>query len=128
MSEIQYQPTIDDMINLPSPGSAQIAPDGRHVAYLVSKPDWEQNERITHSGWQAKACRATQITFARHPARSALVAGMAAAAFLSQREAIQPRKSTAISLWWRSTALTQVRRGNRRLPLCAEMENRLNSP
>ena len=41
----KHIPTIDELIELPQPGDAQIAPNGAHVAYTVSTPDWEQNER-----------------------------------------------------------------------------------
>ncbi len=88
MSEIQYQPTIDDMINLPSPGSAQIAPDGRHVAYLVSKPDWEQNERITQLWLAGESLpEPRQITFARQSSKMPRWSPDGCwLAFLSQRE------------------------------------------
>lgn len=45
--EPTHKPTIDDMINLPIPGDAQISPDGKHIAYTLGKPDWEENQRIT---------------------------------------------------------------------------------
>ncbi len=88
MSDTQYQPTIDDMINLPAPISAQIAPDGRHVAYLVSKPDWEKNERITQiwlAGFRLPEPR--QITFASQSSKMPRWSPDGKwLAFLSQRE------------------------------------------
>ncbi|MCE5208114.1 MAG: S9 family peptidase [Chloroflexi bacterium] len=47
MTETPYFPGIDDMINLPQPEDARISPDGRQVAFTISTPDWEQNERIS---------------------------------------------------------------------------------
>jgi dipeptidyl aminopeptidase/acylaminoacyl peptidase len=37
-------PTIDQTLELKTPGSVEISPDGRWVAYTVSETDWEANE------------------------------------------------------------------------------------
>jgi dipeptidyl aminopeptidase/acylaminoacyl peptidase len=41
-------PTIDDLINVKSLGSAQISPDGKYVAYTVTETDWKQDAFVTH--------------------------------------------------------------------------------
>ena len=46
MAEKPTLPTIDDMLNLPEASDAQISPDGQYIAFTLSTPDWEQNERI----------------------------------------------------------------------------------
>ncbi len=40
-------PTIDDVINLPVPSDAQLSPDGRHVVYVVTTPDWDENRYVS---------------------------------------------------------------------------------
>lgn len=40
-------PSIDEIIALPEVGDAQISPDGRHVVFTLTQPDWQQNEYIT---------------------------------------------------------------------------------
>jgi len=46
MNSQKHFPTIDEMIELPEPGDAQISPYGIHIAYTVTRPDWKQNEMI----------------------------------------------------------------------------------
>jgi dipeptidyl aminopeptidase/acylaminoacyl peptidase len=46
MKSQKHFPTIDEMIELPEPGDAQISPDGRFIAYTVTQPDWKQNEMV----------------------------------------------------------------------------------
>jgi dipeptidyl aminopeptidase/acylaminoacyl peptidase len=66
-------PTIDELVELPRPDDAQIAPNGAHVAYTVSTPDWEQNEYISQI-WlvETDADQATprQLTFAKEASHS----------------------------------------------------------
>ena len=40
-------PTIDDVLNLPVPSDAQLSPDGRHVAYVATTPDWAENRYVS---------------------------------------------------------------------------------
>jgi dipeptidyl aminopeptidase/acylaminoacyl peptidase len=69
----KHIPTIDELIELHQPDDAQIAPNGAHVAYTVSTPDWEQNEHISQI-WlvETDADRATprQLTFAKEASKS----------------------------------------------------------
>ena len=44
----QRAPTVDDLLNLRTISSAQISPDGRRVAYLVSQADWNTDAFVTH--------------------------------------------------------------------------------
>jgi dipeptidyl aminopeptidase/acylaminoacyl peptidase len=46
MKNKMHFPTIDEMIELPELEGAQISPDGRYIAYTVTRPDWKQNEMI----------------------------------------------------------------------------------
>lgn len=39
-------PSIDEIIALPEIGDVQISPDGKHAAFTVTQPDWQQNEYI----------------------------------------------------------------------------------
>lgn len=68
MNEEKHVPTIDELIELPRPGDAQIAPDGARVAYVVRTPDWEKNE-YTSQIWLVETApaqaRPRQLTFAR---------------------------------------------------------------
>jgi dipeptidyl aminopeptidase/acylaminoacyl peptidase len=59
-----YLPTIDDMIELPEPGDAQISPDGSQIAYIVKKVDWKQNDSISQI-WLVKTngSEPRQLTF-----------------------------------------------------------------
>ena len=41
-------PAIDDLIQLTTPGQAQISPDGKYVAYTVRQADFEQNAYVAH--------------------------------------------------------------------------------
>lgn len=43
----KHAPTIDELIELPDPGAAEISPDGAHVVYTVTTPDWKQNTFLT---------------------------------------------------------------------------------
>ncbi|MCP4537180.1 MAG: prolyl oligopeptidase family serine peptidase [Chloroflexi bacterium] len=69
----KHIPTIDELIELPQPDDAQIAPNGTHVAYIVRTPDWEQNEHISQI-WMVEtdADQATprQLTFAKEGSKS----------------------------------------------------------
>jgi hypothetical protein len=47
MGETHHVPTIDELIELPRPGDAQLSPAGDRVAYTVVKPDWEANEYVS---------------------------------------------------------------------------------
>jgi dipeptidyl aminopeptidase/acylaminoacyl peptidase len=42
--EQEKTPTFQDILNLKSPGSPVISPDGRFVLYTVREADWEKNE------------------------------------------------------------------------------------
>jgi dipeptidyl aminopeptidase/acylaminoacyl peptidase len=35
--------TLDSLIELPTPSDPQLSPDGKWVAYIVDRPDWEEN-------------------------------------------------------------------------------------
>ena len=41
-------PTIEDLMNLKSAGSARISPDGTKVAYTVTETDFDQDAYVTH--------------------------------------------------------------------------------
>jgi len=73
MENENHVPTIDELIELPRPGDAQIAPDGAHVAYIVSTPDWEQNEHISQI-WLIETnqdgAKPRQLTFAKQASTS----------------------------------------------------------
>ncbi|MCB9452188.1 MAG: S9 family peptidase [Anaerolineaceae bacterium] len=59
-------PTIDELIELPLPLDAQIAPDGEYVAYMVRTPDWKENAYIMQL-WlvgTAGGSEPRQLTFA----------------------------------------------------------------
>lgn len=43
MTNEAHIPTIDELIELPSPRDPQLSPDGSHVAYVVSKANWKDN-------------------------------------------------------------------------------------
>ncbi len=43
----QRAPTVDDLLNLRTASSAQISPDGRRIAYLVSQADWNSDAFVT---------------------------------------------------------------------------------
>ncbi len=45
--------TIVDLLSVPGLGDPQLSPDGRHVLYTLSEPDWEKNERVSHV-WRAE--------------------------------------------------------------------------
>jgi len=61
-----HVPTIDEMIELPRISNARISPDGSRVAYVVSTPDWKQNEHITQI-WLvgAEGIPARQLTYGK---------------------------------------------------------------
>ncbi|MBN1873373.1 MAG: prolyl oligopeptidase family serine peptidase [Anaerolineae bacterium] len=68
MTDEKHIPTIDELIELPRPTDAQIAPDGTRVAYVVNRPDWEQNTYISQiwlveTGGEQPQPR--QLTFAK---------------------------------------------------------------
>jgi dipeptidyl aminopeptidase/acylaminoacyl peptidase len=59
-------PIIDDLIELPLPVDAQIAPGGDYVAYTVRTPDWKENAYVTQL-WlvaTAEGSQPRQLTFA----------------------------------------------------------------
>ncbi len=41
-------PTVDELISVKSIGTAQIAPDGKRVAFTVGEADWKQDAYVTH--------------------------------------------------------------------------------
>ena len=68
MNEEKHVPTIDELIELPRPEDAQIAPDAARVAYVVRTPDWDKNEYASQI-WLVETAPAQakprQLTFAR---------------------------------------------------------------
>src|ERR1043165_6738016 len=46
--------TLIDVINVPLVTDPQISPDGKHVLYVRSDPDWKADRRITHI-WKINA-------------------------------------------------------------------------
>src|SRR3954451_13905229 len=46
-------PTIDQSLSMKSASGAQISPDGRYVAYVVTQTNWEDNE-FTQQIWIAQ--------------------------------------------------------------------------
>lgn len=40
--------SIVDIINVPSVGDPELSPDGRAVAYVISRADWERNRTVSH--------------------------------------------------------------------------------
>jgi hypothetical protein len=44
MENERHTPTIKELIDLPEPADAQISPDGMRVAFVVRKPDWQENK------------------------------------------------------------------------------------
>lgn len=64
-------PTIDDMIELPVPGDAQLSPDGEHVVYMVRSTDWEQSQYV-YQLWLISSSGGTprQLTFAKQSSYS----------------------------------------------------------
>ena len=40
-------PTIDESLSMKSAGGAQISPDGRYVAYIVTQTNWDENDFVT---------------------------------------------------------------------------------
>src|SRR5512142_65700 len=46
-------PTIDQSLSMKSAGGAQISPDGRYVAYVVTQTNWEEND-FTQQIWIAQ--------------------------------------------------------------------------
>src|SRR3954454_271930 len=46
-------PTIDQSLSMKSAAGAQISPDGRYVAYVVTQTNWEDNE-FTQQIWIAQ--------------------------------------------------------------------------
>jgi Tol biopolymer transport system component len=73
MDNSQHIPTIDELIELPEPDDAQIAPGGDYVAYVVRRPDWERNEYVSQI-WLVNVNTAQaeprQLTFARQSSTS----------------------------------------------------------
>jgi dipeptidyl aminopeptidase/acylaminoacyl peptidase len=67
MDSDKHVPTIDELMELPEPGDAQISPNGAHVAYVVSTPDWEENEHVSQI-WLVEVTKAEaaprQLTYA----------------------------------------------------------------
>ena len=43
-------PTIDQSLSMKSVSAAQISPDGRYVAYVVTQTNWEEND-FTQQIW-----------------------------------------------------------------------------
>ncbi|HSK09913.1 MAG TPA: S9 family peptidase, partial [Vicinamibacterales bacterium] len=48
LAQATKPPTVDELLNLKTVGSAQISPDGAYVAYTVSSTDWKQDAFVTH--------------------------------------------------------------------------------
>ncbi len=46
-SDKRITPTIDDLLNLPVPSDARLSPNGRHVVYVVTTPDWAENRYVS---------------------------------------------------------------------------------
>jgi dipeptidyl aminopeptidase/acylaminoacyl peptidase len=57
-------PTFEDMINLKSPGSPLISPDGRWILFAIRQPNWEKDEYVTQL-WRAdiETGEIRQLTF-----------------------------------------------------------------
>jgi len=47
METERHLPTIQELIELPEPADAQIAPDGTFVAFVVRKPDWKEDQYVS---------------------------------------------------------------------------------
>ncbi len=71
MSEDLKIPSIDDLIGLSAVDDAQISPDGKWVAYTVTRADWKQNEFVSQI-WLVPVGESSsrQLTFARASSRS----------------------------------------------------------
>ncbi|MFN0088118.1 MAG: prolyl oligopeptidase family serine peptidase [Blastocatellia bacterium] len=46
-SHARRTPSVDDLINVKSAGGAQISPDGRYVAYVMTEADWKQDAFVS---------------------------------------------------------------------------------
>jgi len=46
--------TVVDLINVPSLGDPQVAPDGRQILFVRSDADWKANKRVSHV-WRVNA-------------------------------------------------------------------------
>jgi dipeptidyl aminopeptidase/acylaminoacyl peptidase len=89
MANERHIPTIDDLIALPQPDDAQISPDGTHVVYTVTTPDWKQNDYISQLWLVAADGQANprQLTFAQQSSNFARWSADGQwLAFLSKRE------------------------------------------
>lgn len=53
-----------DLIEVPRVQDPQLSPDGRQVLYLLDRPDWKENRRVSHV-WRINAdgSSATQLTY-----------------------------------------------------------------
>jgi dipeptidyl aminopeptidase/acylaminoacyl peptidase len=40
--------TLVDLLNVPNLADPQLSPDGRQIVYVLGKPDWKANKRISH--------------------------------------------------------------------------------
>ena len=71
MAPSPHVPTIDELLELPQPDDARISPDGTYVAYVVSKPDWKENEYVSQI-WLVSADEPEprQLTFAAQSSTS----------------------------------------------------------
>jgi dipeptidyl aminopeptidase/acylaminoacyl peptidase len=64
----QLPTTIDKLIELEVPASPKIAPDGQHIAYTVTKPDWKEDSYVSQI-WLVKNevdAESCQLTFSKN--------------------------------------------------------------
>jgi dipeptidyl aminopeptidase/acylaminoacyl peptidase len=57
-------PTVDDLLNLKTAGSAQISPDGKWVAFTISQADWKQDAFVTQL-WLAEVATGKKFQLTR---------------------------------------------------------------
>lgn len=72
MNDGRKIPTIDELIALPEASDARISPDGRFVAYTLTKPDFDENEYLSQVWLVAneEKSRPRQLTFAKQSSQS----------------------------------------------------------
>ncbi|HSR66361.1 MAG TPA: S9 family peptidase [Acidobacteriota bacterium] len=63
-------PEFEDILNLKSPSSLAISPDGRKVAYVVREADWEENEYVSQIWLAGPDEEPRQMTFGEKSASS----------------------------------------------------------
>ena len=68
----QMPATMDKMIELPSPQDAQLSPDGKWIAFCVSKPDWKEDAFVSqiHLVSTSGDSKARQLTYTKEGSSS----------------------------------------------------------